>query len=122
MATDQGIQPPPPPLPPWVPPSPPSPPKGLVAVFVCATLAILGGVAAWGSNDTDKDTDKDTDNARSYTLTEAACKQLRDGDDPDFVYGVMKRLAADHPLTYGEDESVAARSAVRQAQAQGCGR
>lgn len=37
------------------------------------------------------------------------------------MYEVMKDLAADHPLTYGEDEAIAGRAAVQRAQAQGCG-
>ena len=55
------------------------------------------------------------------TLVEAACQMLNDGEHPEFVYAVTKDLAADHPLTFGEDESIAARVAVERAQAQGCG-
>jgi hypothetical protein len=82
-----------------------------VAVFV--GIGVLGTI---GGNDDDNDSP-----GRRYTLTEAACKMLREGDDPEFVYSVTKDLAADHPLQLGEDEALAARLAVDAAQAQGCG-
>lgn len=76
-----------------------------------AGLIVISAVA--GSDD-------DDEGGKKMTLTEAACKLLREGEDSEFTYSVMKDLAADHPLVYGEDESIAARLAVEQAQAQGC--
>jgi hypothetical protein len=90
-----------------------------VKMIIVITIAVVGGAWAVQANETNHDSD---DGGRRYTLVEAACKSLREGRDREFVYAVMKRLAADHPLVYGEDEAVAARAAVAQAEAQGGGR
>lgn len=80
-------------------------PIGLAAV---AAFAACGGTG-------------DSDGGKKMTLTEAACQLLGDGETSESTYAVMKDLAADHPLAYGEDESVAARIAVNAAIDQGCG-
>lgn len=64
---------------------------------------------------------KDDGPSQRMSLTEAVCQMLNDGTDPETAYGTAKILASQYPLTYGEDESVAARVAVQHAQAQGCG-
>ena len=83
--------------------------------MVVAGLLVVGGMVV-GEVDDDNDEPE-----RRMTLVEAACQMLNDGEHPEFVYAVTKDLAADHPLTFGADESVAARVAVERAQAQGCG-
>lgn len=92
-----------------------------VAITVLVGGVVAVGLLAYsGSSDRDRDRDDGGGGGR-MTLTEAVCGMLNDGEDPEFVYDVAKDLAADHPLVYGEDESVAARAAVTRAQAQGCG-
>ena len=120
MTSQQPTQPPPPP--PWAPPEErfanklPGPPRWIIVIVAICVLVIAGAAASGRSN-----SGTDDDSGRKYTLVEAACKSLREGRDSEFTYGVMKRLAAQHPLVYGEDESIAARAAVEQAEAQGCG-
>jgi hypothetical protein len=86
-----------------------------VVVVIAAVFAVLA-VSAIA-----KSYEKPPAPQRLMTLTEAACSMLREGDSAELTYATMKDLAAQHPLVYGEDESIAARAAVTQAQAQGCG-
>lgn len=99
----------------------PLPPKrDKVKMFAFGSLALAAGFVVYLVA-TNPNKGGDDPPARRMTLVEAACGMLNDGRDREFVYDVMKDLAADHPLAVGEDESVAARAAVERAEAQGCG-
>jgi len=91
------------------------PPLKVIGI-AAAVLVGVGVLGAIGGSD-----DDDGGGGKRYTFTEAACKMLNDGDDPEEAYAAMKIIARQHPLAVGEDESIAARVAVNAAVAQGCG-
>jgi hypothetical protein len=80
-----------------------------------AVSAVVGGIAVYGPIAGARH----KSNTPTMSLTEAACKLLREGETTDRTYEIAKDLARDHPYTY-PDAGLSARAAVDQAVAQGC--
>jgi hypothetical protein len=89
-----------------------------LVIGIVAGAVVLTASMGWTALQNNRE---DNEPQRMMSLTEAACQMLNEGKTPEFTYSVAKDLASQYPLTYGEDESIAARAAVSRAQAQGCG-
>jgi hypothetical protein len=100
----------PPPLPPAAAPAPAQPRWKRRAKFV---LPIAGALAVGGLLPASA-LEEDDDSTPRYTLTEAACKMLREGDTPDEAYRALTGLVI-------QADDAEAHAAVDRAVAQGCG-
>lgn len=90
----------------------------LVITLILLGLFVWVVAAAAMPDDENKDVDGDGDS--EMTAVEAACYMLNDGDTPQFTYDVMIDILKPHSFEYPDTEA-AARAAVIEAQAQGCG-
>jgi hypothetical protein len=88
-------------------------------VWVIGGGAIAAIITALAVSGTFTDDDDDAP-SRQLTLIEAACRVLNVEDDRDDAYRVIRRMAADNPMTF-EDPDEAARLAIWAAEADGCG-
>ena len=82
--------------------------------------SIIGAVAVFyviGSATSD---DADDSGDEPVTLVEAACDMLDDGESPDFTYDVLMDVIGDREFDFPNPDR-AARSAIVEAQEQGCG-